>query len=155
MPKRKAVWSSWNYLGSRREREGAMPPDVTLTYWMNKLQPLATKNNYFVTLNPDRAIAQSEIAGSYAYRHPIFDTQALNAQKTLWSIQGRNRVWYAGSYFGYGFHEDGLEAGLAAAEDMTAALASDSRVSRPWAFDASKSRIAPRGATRNTMKVHA
>ena len=155
MPKRKAVWSSWNYLGSRREREGAMPPDVTLTYWMNKLQPLATKNNYFVTLNPDRAIAQSEIAGSYAYSHPIFDTQALNAQKTLWSIQGRNRVWYAGSYFGYGFHEDGLEAGLAAAEDMTAALASDSRVSRPWAFDASKSRIAPRGAVRNTMKVHA
>ena len=156
MPKRRSVWSSWNYLGSRRELEGETPPDVSLTYWMNKLQPLETKNNYFVTLNPTRPIPQSAIVGSYNYDHPMFDAKALAAQKQLWPIQGRNKIWYAGSYFGYGFHEDGLEAGLAAAEDMTAALNPESRVARPWEFDERKSRIAPRAMpVRAYTKVYA
>jgi len=121
MPKRRRLWSSWNYLGS----DGMAETSLSLTYWMNNLQPLGYGHDLFVTLNPSRAIEpESEIA-SFDYSHPVFNRQAMASQRDLWSLQGRRKTWFCGSYFGYGFHEDGLQAGLAAAEDIGG-------VRRPW-----------------------
>ena len=137
MPKRKRVWASWNYLG----QEGA--GGAAVTYWMNRLQPLATAKDYFVSLNPPRSVAADRVLGRFSYAHPLFDAAALKAQSRLWDIQGKNRIWFAGSYFGYGFHEDGLQAGLAAAEDLSVQLGGgEGRVTRPWDFDRMLSRIA-------------
>jgi predicted NAD/FAD-binding protein len=121
MPKRRRLWSSWNYLGSGSGGDGSL----SVTYWMNKLQPLGNARDLFVTLNPTRAIEPRCEVAAFDYSHPVFDRQAISAQRHLWGLQGRRRTWYCGSYFGYGFHEDGLQAGLAAAEDIGG-------VRRPW-----------------------
>lgn len=120
MPKRRAVWSSWNYIG---DDEAAARECPMVTYWMNRLQSIAGDTQLFVTLNPRRE--PDHILHEETYEHPQFDTAALAAQRQLWSLQGRSGLWFAGSYFGAGFHEDGLQAGLAVAE----ALAD---VERPW-----------------------
>lgn len=117
MPKRKAAWSSWNIITGPLNRGSNTGHDkVTLTYWMNKLQPLTDPDPVFVTLNP-----QTEPEGTiqdFDYIHPLFNNQAYEAQKSLWSLQGEGGIWYAGAHFGYGFHEDGLQSGLAVAEDL-------------------------------------
>lgn len=131
MPRRRAVWSSWNYLGKR----GAGELDaVTVTYWMNRLQHLRSETNLFVTLNPARPPQAGTIFHSEIYEHPIFDTAALRAQRRLWSLQGQNRTWFCGSYFGAGFHEDGLQSGLAVAEALGG-------IRRPWSVDNESGRI--------------
>lgn len=130
MPKRRRVWSSWNYLSER-----AGEHDLSVTYWMNALQGLPTRTNYFVTLNPSTPPCAGSVIAEFDYRHPVFDAEALRAQRKVWSIQGRNRIWWCGAYLGYGFHEDGLQSGLAVAEAMT-----DWR--RPWAFDVARERLA-------------
>ncbi|SUY28653.1 putative NAD/FAD-binding protein [Aminobacter aminovorans] len=122
MPRRRRVWSSWNYIGESRD-DDAQP--LCVTYWMNRLQNLDRRYPLFVTLNPTREIAPSKIIGSYNYTHPLFDQRALDAQQRLWCLQGRRNTWFCGAYFGFGFHEDGLQAGLAAAESVT-------DVQRPW-----------------------
>jgi predicted NAD/FAD-binding protein len=122
MPKRKRAWASWNYIGNSEASENA---DLCVTYWMNKLQGIDAKTPLFVTLNPNRMPREETIHGTWQYAHPIFDTGALDAQERLWTLQGVNNTWFCGSYFGSGFHEDGLQAGLAAAE-----AAGDVR--RPW-----------------------
>lgn len=131
MPRRRRVWSSWNYIGA--SGEGAETP-LCVTYWMNRLQSLPTRRDIFVTLNPHRPVAEDRHYASIAYRHPLFDRAALTAQRDLWQLQGRNRTWFAGSYFGHGFHEDALQAGLAAAESL-------GHVRRPWALPSAPSRI--------------
>ncbi len=142
MPRRRRLWSSWNYLGRRDDIAEQGAGDMSVTYWMNRLQPLATRANYFITLNPHHAIADEAVCGRYVYHHPIFDAAALGAQKDLWTLQGQNRLWFAGSYFGYGFHEDGLQSGLAAAEDLSRRLGgSRGAVQRPWTWDERQSRI--------------
>jgi uncharacterized protein len=123
MPRRRGVWSSWNYLAA----EAGGP--LCLTYWMNSLQPLATKTNYFVTLNPTKPINPALRVQTITYTHPLFDRAALQAQAAVWGLQGQRSTWFAGSYCGYGFHEDGLQAGLAIAEAMTRG---DNPVRRPW-----------------------
>lgn len=141
MPRGRRLWSSWNYIGNSSERDGAEGSQrISVTYWMNKLQPLPTKTNYFVTLNPARPIDPRAIVQSFDYAHPMFDSAALDAQVKLPSLQGRNLLWFAGSYFGYGFHEDGVQAGLAAAEHLSARLGAP--VTRPWSWDVTQSRIA-------------
>jgi uncharacterized protein len=130
MPKRRQVWASWNYLGNAAADGGA----PCITYWMNRLQPLRTTTDLFVTLNPSRAIEDSCSIASFDYAHPVFDQQAVTAQQQLWDIQGRRRTWFCGSYFGYGFHEDALQAGLAAAEAIGG-------VRRPWAVPDESGRI--------------
>lgn len=130
MPKRRRVWSSWNY-SSGNAGENAAP---TVTYWMNRLQPLATKENVFVTLNPARPLADGRVVATFDYAHPMFDQAAISAQRQLWSLQGRQRTWFCGSYFGYGFHEDGLQSGLAVAEDIGG-------VRRPWKVAEESGRI--------------
>ncbi len=131
MPRRKAAWASWNYLGSRGGDGGR---GVTVTYWMNRLQKLATATDLFVTLNPDRDIEESAILHVEDYEHPVFDAQSLTAQKELWSLQGRDRVWYCGAYFGAGFHEDGLQSALAVAEELGG-------LKRPWRVAEESGRI--------------
>jgi uncharacterized protein len=127
MPKRRKVWSSWNFLG----RRGGDAEALCVTYWMNRLQSLAGAD-HFVTLNPTRT--PRDIVYETTYEHPIFDLGALAAQRRLWSLQGRGNVWFAGAHFGAGFHEDGLQAGLAVAEALGG-------VRRPWQVDGESSRI--------------
>jgi uncharacterized protein len=121
MPRRRGIWSSWNYLG-RRGRDGA---PVSATYWMNRLQSLPETPLRFVTLNPLRAPRPELVLERRVFHHPIFDAPAIAAQHELWSLQGRRATWFCGAYFGAGFHEDGLQAGLAVAESVGG-------VRRPW-----------------------
>lgn len=138
MPRRRRLWSSWNYLSSAHEL-GSSDRKLSVTYWMNRLQPLETKTDYFVTLNPAPEIPAHHVQGRYSYMHPMFDRAAMQAQLKLWPLQGRNSVWFAGAYLGFGFHEDGLQAGLAAAEDMSLRLGGEvGRVERPWSWDSDK-----------------
>jgi predicted NAD/FAD-binding protein len=130
MPKRRRLWSSWNYLGAAHETDTSM----SVTYWMNALQPLQTTQDLFVTLNPRLPVRPDRKIATIAYRHPVFDRCAMAAQRELWALQGRRRTWFCGSYFGYGFHEDGLQSGLAVAEDVGG-------VRRPWTVDNESDRL--------------
>jgi predicted NAD/FAD-binding protein len=131
MPKRKRLWSSWNYLKSGIENESSL----CLTYWMNRLQNLQTETNLFVTLNPPDPIHPKAVEAIFDYEHPVFSPGAIEAQKSLWAIQGHCRTWFCGSYFGFGFHEDGAQSGLAVAEQL-------GQVRRPWSVDNESGRIA-------------
>lgn len=130
MPKRRHLWSAWNYLRASGEDEG-----LSLTYWMNKLQPLATTKGLFVTLNPHREFAPGSIIYETDYEHPLFDAEAVAMQPQLWQIQGVNNSWFAGAWMGYGFHEDGLQAGLEVAERI-------GPLQRPWQVGHQRDRIA-------------
>ncbi len=132
MPRRRRTWSGWNYLG-RRKTEGS-ERDLCVTYWMNRLQGLDDPRELFVTLNPVRTPAPGSILRSEIYEHPLFDAEAVKAQRRLWDLQGQGGVWYCGAYFGAGFHEDGLQAGLAVAEALGG-------VRRPWRVEGESSRI--------------
>jgi predicted NAD/FAD-binding protein len=134
MPRRRAAWSGWNHIGRRDEPDG-----FCVTYWMNLLQTLPRHRNLFVTLNPRQAPDPAHVIGSYVYDHPLFDTAALNAQRRLWSLQGVGGIWYCGAHFGAGFHEDGLQSGLAAAEHLSADQATPVR--RPWTVADESGRI--------------
>jgi predicted NAD/FAD-binding protein len=119
MPRERRVWSSWNYL-SRSARDGAQA--VSVTYWMNRLQRLATPDNYFVSLNPLSEPREETIAAEFEYQHPVFTTAALEAQRQLYRIQGRSHTWFAGAWTGYGFHEDGMRSGVEVAQALGAPL---------------------------------
>ena len=131
MPRRRATWSGWNYIGRPGERGGR---DLCVTYWMNQLQRLPNTHPLFVTLNPIQAPRQGSLIRSEIYEHPVFDAAALAAQPKLWALQGRRNTWYCGAYFGAGFHEDGLQAGLAVAEALGG-------VRRPWTVKNESGRI--------------
>ncbi|MEQ1694212.1 MAG: NAD(P)/FAD-dependent oxidoreductase [Hyphomicrobiaceae bacterium] len=114
MPKRRAAWASWNYVAGR----GDDARQLSVTYWMNRLQRLGSAPPLFVTLNPVREPRPGTVLRTDVYEHPAFDLETLRAQKNLWSLQGRQNTWFCGAYFGAGFHEDGLQAGLAVGEDL-------------------------------------
>jgi hypothetical protein len=133
MPKRRAAWSSWNYLAD--SSDGLGQPAVT--YWMNRLQPLGAAPPTFVTLNPCRAPRDETVIRSEVYEHPIFDLATERAQEEIWSLQGVRNTWFCGAHFGSGFHEDGLQAGLAVAEDLGGAR-------RPWQVARESARIVRR-----------
>jgi predicted NAD/FAD-binding protein len=130
MPRRRKVWSSWNYM-SRRSGGGKQ---LAVTYWMNRLQGIPDSTPLFVTLNPHREINAGTILRRFNYRHPSFNAAAMAAQEELWSLQGVRNTWFCGSYFGSGFHEDGLQAGLAVAEALGG-------VRRPWTVAVESGRI--------------
>jgi predicted NAD/FAD-binding protein len=129
MPQRRAVWSSWNFVGRRNNADG--PPCVT--YWMNRLQGISGAD-LFVTLNPWREPAPGLLFAAQSFSHPLFDTASLTAQKRIWALQGARRTWFCGAWMGSGFHEDGLQAGLAVAEAAGG-------VRRPWRVEAESGRI--------------
>lgn len=135
MPRRSRAWASWNYM-ARQGAHAAQTPGALpcLTYWMNRLQPLATDENLFVTLNPDQPIASEHVLQCFSYNHPAFDLAAIKAQTDMAALQGHGGVWFAGAWMGYGFHEDGLEAGIGVAEAITGCA-------RPWPVAASKLRV--------------
>ncbi len=131
MPRRRKVWSSWNYL-SQLGDDGASR--VCVTYWMNRLQGLKSDEPLFVTLNPNRDPEPRKVLRTFEYEHPSFDRGAIAAQRRLWDLQGVRNTWFCGSYFGAGFHEDALQAGLAVAETLGG-------LPRPWTVDGQSDRI--------------
>lgn len=130
MPKRRKVWSAWNYSA----RRGDDAHQLSVTYWMNRLQHLNTDNDLFVTLNPLVQPDPALVIRRESYDHPVFDAVACAAQKDIWSLQGRRRTWFCGAWFGAGFHEDGLQSGLAVAEQLGG-------VRRPWTVADESGRI--------------
>ena len=102
MPKRKLAWSSWNSISKGNQ--------TCVTYWLNNLQNLKCDNNFFLTLNPIYKISNNDIVKKINFTHPYFNLETLKYQKDLQLLQGKKRTWYCGSYFGYGFHEDGLKS---------------------------------------------
>ena len=102
MPIRKSAWSSWNSISKNK--------NTCVTYWLNKLQNLKSEINYFLTLNPVEAIDKNKIIKKIHFTHPYFNKDNVALQKDLHKLQGKKRTWFCGSYFGYGFHEDGLKS---------------------------------------------
>ncbi len=120
MPKRRDAWASWNFL--RWQRQSPADNDVAVTYWMNQLQGIEDGKPLFVSLNPPFEPAAHLTFGKYSFAHPQFNAGAFAAQKRLPEIQGRRRTWFCGAWTGYGFHEDGLRSGIAAAEALGAVV---------------------------------
>ena len=137
MPKLRRVWSSWNFINRNSNGDRL----ICVTYWMNRLQNLKTQQPLFVSLNPFDGPNPDSIICEFDYTHPHFDMDALSVQPKLWSLQGQRRTWYCGSYFGFGFHEDALQAGLAVAEQLGG-------IERPWSIANNSSRIS---VTSNNM----
>ena len=104
MPLRKSAWSSWNSITKDNR--------TCITYWLNKLQNLKTAKNYFLTLNPVEQINNNKILKKIDFTHPYFNKENVKLQKDLHKLQGKKRTWFCGSYFGYGFHEDGLKSSI-------------------------------------------
>lgn len=132
MPKRRALWGAWNYFGRRHANDAT--GDLCVSYWMNRLQGFETKRPLVVTLNPNRAIGAGHEIDRASFEHPIFDHAALDAQRQIWAIQGQRNTFYCGAHLGAGFHEDGLQSGLAVAEMLGAA--------RPWTVEEPNGRLA-------------
>ena len=104
MPQKKRAWSSWNSISDGKK--------TCITYWLNKLQNLRTSQNYFLTLNPIHNVQDNLIIKKVNFTHPYLNTENTLLQKDLHLIQGKKRTWFCGSYFGYGFHEDGLKSSI-------------------------------------------
>ena len=126
LPSRRKAWAAWNFeAGARNGRQS-----VCLHYLLNRLQPLPWSTPVIETLNPLRWPDEAKVLDSCEFEHPVFDVPAVAAQKRLPSIQGRSGVWFCGAWAGHGFHEDGLQSGLAVARDLRAALAAPSRAAQ-------------------------
>ena len=119
MPKRKKVWSSWNFLTEEGGSDPSRPAPVT--YWMNRLQTIPNETPLFVSLNPYNPPEASLEHNRFQYDHPVFEADTFERQRHVDLIQGQGGVWYAGAWLGYGFHEDGLRSGLRVAQSMGAA----------------------------------
>ena len=104
MPSRKKAWSSWNSITKDNR--------TCITYWLNKLQNLKTNKNYFLTLNPVAEVEENKVIKQEKFTHPYFNNENVSLQKDLHLLQGKKRTWFCGSYFGYGFHEDGLKSSI-------------------------------------------
>ena len=107
MPKNKKAWCSWNSSLDRNNRENS-----SVTYWLNQLQNLKINKNIFLTINPFFKIDPNKIYNEINFSHPYYDENALKNQSKLNSIQDKNNTLFAGSYFGYGFHEDGIKSSI-------------------------------------------
>ena len=107
MPNNKKAWSSWNSSVNKDNNS-----QTSITYWLNLLQNLNTKKNFFLSLNPFYKIEKNKIIKEINFTHPYYDKAALDNQKRLKYIQNKNNTLYCGSYFGYGFHEDGIKSSI-------------------------------------------
>jgi predicted NAD/FAD-binding protein len=122
MPRRKLAWSSWNYLSGGSADHGA---PVCLTYWMNLLQGMQTRLPLLVSLNPNLPIDPGKILLRKTYRHPQFNAAAMAAQERLGEINGAEKLWFAGAWTCWGFHEDGIASAVRIAKALG--------VPAPWA----------------------
>ncbi|MEO8038610.1 MAG: FAD-dependent oxidoreductase [Betaproteobacteria bacterium] len=125
LPRMREAWASWNYLGAEAGVDGR---PVSVSYLLNRLQPLPCRTPVVVTLNPVREPRAECVIRRIEYAHPVFDAPAIDAQARLPSIQGRRHTWFCGAWTGYGFHEDGLKSGLAVANALG--------VRAPWQAEA-------------------
>ncbi len=107
MPKNKRAWCSWNSSIKKDEIE-----KNSITYWLNLLQNLKCDENIFLTLNPYFEIDKSKILKKVAFTHPYFDQSTLDTQRILKNLQNKRNILFCGSYFGYGFHEDGITSSI-------------------------------------------
>ena len=119
MPKRKSVWSSWNYI-----TETGNSGNLSITYWMNELQGINSSKPILLSLNPKILPNPDLIYGQYSYSHPILDNNAIKIQKKLSSIQGKNNLWFCGAWTGFGFHEDGVKSAIE--------IANSHNIDLPW-----------------------
>ena len=117
MPRARRAWASWNYHRTDPEHDSA-----TLTYYLNSLQSLDTDHPVFVTLNRDDAIDPDKVVASFDYAHPVVDGSSVAARARHDELNGRRNTWYAGAYWGSGFHEDGVVSALAACRALGADL---------------------------------
>ena len=116
MPRRRAVWSSWNYTEDRAKTDSR----IDLTYWMNKLQPIPMDDPHFVTLNTTRTIREDLIHDRVTLRHPVYDHAALTAQGRIAAMNGAQSTWFCGAWMKNGFHEDGLGSAVDVADAIAA-----------------------------------
>lgn len=116
LPTRRKAWAAWNY--ERAASDATESSRVCLHYLINRLQPLPFERPVVVSLNPVREISQAQILGEFEYDHPVFDLAAIHAQEHVPALQGQHHTYFAGAWMGYGFHEDGLKAGLGAARQL-------------------------------------
>ncbi len=107
MPPNKKVWSSWNY---REMKDHSKSPRLILSYWMNRLQKLASRTTYIVSLNCRPLIDDQKIVAEFLFTHPIYTSKSLSSQTEIQKLQGSNRTFYCGAYLGNGFHEDGVRS---------------------------------------------
>jgi len=107
MPRNKTVWSSWNSFVDPNNLNKS-----SLTYWLNLLQNLKSEKNIFLTLNPIKKISEDKILKKVRFTHPYYDQSALDNQIKLKNLQNRENILFCGSYFGYGFHEDGIKSSI-------------------------------------------
>lgn len=117
LPRNPSAWAAWNYEAAHSSQADAR---VCLHYLLNRLQPVPFQQPVVVSLNPVQPIADDQVLGSFDYAHPVFDLAAIRAQAEVPALQGRQHTYFAGAWMGYGFHEDGLKAGRAAASQLLA-----------------------------------
>jgi predicted NAD/FAD-binding protein len=108
MPKAKLAWSSWNY--RIQMQNGKLQPSTI--YWMNRLQQVSDKKDYFVSINPHDGLDEKKIIKELDYEHPLFDVPAINAQAELYKLNETGPIYFCGSYFKYGFHEDAFASAV-------------------------------------------
>ena len=113
MPKNKINWSSWNSCVNHEKLE-----KNSLTYWLNNLQNLKCKENIFLTLNPMNQIPEDKIFKKVKFTHPYFNQNTLDHQKKLNILQNKKNILFCGSYFGYGFHEDGIKSSIEMVKEL-------------------------------------
>ena len=144
LPNNPKAWAAWNYergaqYGINRDihsdiktgkadlstRHPPAPPSpqVCLHYLINKLQPIPFAQPVIVSLNPLQDIAPAHVLGEYDYSHPVFDLDAINAQARMPTLQGQRHTYFCGAWMGYGFHEDGLKAGMGVARSLNQDIA--------------------------------
>jgi len=107
MPKNKKAWCAWNSSMDSNNNE-----KTAVTYWINQLQNLKIDRNIFLTINPFKEIPNDKIFKKVVFTHPYYDTEALTNQSNLHKIQNKKHILFCGSYFGYGFHEDGIKSSI-------------------------------------------
>ncbi len=125
MPRRRAAWSSWNF-----HLADPAPARTTVTYWMNHLQRLHAKHQYFLTLNRDEAINPDKVLRRFTYDHPVYTAAGIAAQARRAEVSGVRRTHYAGAWWGWGFHEDGVVSGLRVCEELGVGVTRNERTVR-------------------------
>jgi predicted NAD/FAD-binding protein len=111
LPRRRRAWASWNY-----HVPATSQATVAVTYWLNRLQRIRAPKEFCLTLNGEDAVNPASVLRQITYHHPLYTARAVAAQHRRSEINGQRRTHYCGAYWGYGFHEDGVNSALAVAE---------------------------------------